>query len=190
MTSVEISDRLKAGSILNLSVSVIHLRAAKMTEGNEQVDEILTFAISREIEAYEFYMALAGRMSNPATGKLFEDLARDELEHRAKLELEVMKIGRVVTASPPRPDAQKLANIRIADYMVDPGGLLDLDYEDALFLGMKKEKTSFRLYVDLAALMDDEDSHEVLLTLAEEEARHKMQLEAEYDKLKLKGDKQ
>ena len=44
-------------------------------------DEILEFAIAREIEANRFYLALAERVANPEIRKVFEDLAAEELEH-------------------------------------------------------------------------------------------------------------
>jgi rubrerythrin len=57
----------------------------------------------------------------------------------------------------------------------------DLDYQDALVLAMKEEKAAFRLYSDLAAATDDEALRETLLALAQEEARHKLRFEIEYD---------
>jgi hypothetical protein len=55
---------------------------------------------------------------------------------------------------------------------VDVADSIDVDYEDLLLLAMKKEKVSFRLYVDLAGVVADEDLHETLLSLAEEEAEN------------------
>ncbi|MHC4574425.1 MAG: ferritin family protein, partial [Planctomycetota bacterium] len=42
-------------------------------------DEILDFAIAREVEANEFYMQLAERMDNPAMRKVFDEFAIEEL---------------------------------------------------------------------------------------------------------------
>jgi rubrerythrin len=150
------------------------------------IDDILEFAISREVEANEFYTLLADRVRNPAMAELLLEFAKEELEHKAKLELEVMKRGKVVTEAAREAEAKKLADFKMADYMVDVGDQLDMDYEDLLLLAMKKEKVSFRLYVDLAAMVNDEESHEVLVSLAEEEARHKVQCEIEYDEMVLK----
>jgi len=151
------------------------------------VDEILEFAIAREVEANEFYMVLAGRVENPAMRELILEFAKEELEHKAKLELEVMKRGQVVVEAEREDKAKELADFRIADYIVDVGDWLYMDYVDLLLLAMKKEEVSFRLYVDLAGMVNDEDSHEVLLSLAEEEARHKIRFEIEYDETVLKG---
>lgn len=149
----------------------------------DAIDEILEFAISREVEANEFYTALADKVSNSAMSRLLKDLAEEELEHKTKLELEIMKIGDVVQQAPRSPDADEKARLKISDYIVEDGGQLDMEYEDLLLLGMKKEKASFRLYIDLAEMIDDKQLHETLLEIAEEEARHKMRFEIEYDNL-------
>jgi rubrerythrin len=46
---------------------------------------------------------------------------------------------------------------------------------------MKAEKAAFRLYHDLAATTDDANLRNVLLGLAQEEAKHKLRFEIEYD---------
>jgi rubrerythrin len=143
--------------------------------------EILEFAIARELEAYNFFMALAQRVGSPEIAKVFEDLAREELEHKAKLELELIKIGRAL------PAEQKAA-IPEHEYVIsDSNVVLDMGYKDVLLLGMEKEEASFRTYVNLIPNVNDEGSREVLLALAEEEVKHKLRFEAEYDLLLKKG---
>lgn len=149
----------------------------------DAINEILEFAISREVEANEFYTALADKVSNSAMSRMLKDLAEEELEHKTKLELEVMKIGDVVKQAPRSPDADEIARLKISDYIVEDGGQFDMEYGDLLLLGIKKEKASFRLYIDLAEMIDDKQLHETLLEIAEEEARHKMRFEIEYDNL-------
>lgn len=48
---------------------------------------------------------------------------------------------------------------------------------------MEKERRSFRFYVEFAGMMWDEEVHGMLLELTEEEARHLIWLEMEYDGL-------
>jgi rubrerythrin len=140
-------------------------------------DEILEFAIAREVEAYNFFMALAERVETSEIAKVFEDLAKEELEHKAKLELELIKIGKTL------PAAEKVT-IPEHDYIIsDVKSALDMDYKDVLLLGMEKEEASFRTYVSLLANVDDEESREVLLAIAEEEVKHKLRFEIEYDML-------
>jgi len=146
-------------------------------------EEILQFAIAREVEANKFYLALAKRVADERIRKTLEDLAEEELEHKAKLELEVMKTGSVL------PAEQKVT-IPEHEYIVsDDERALDMDYRDILMLGMEKEEAAFRTYINLIPSVEDEESREVLLALAEEEVRHKIRFETEYDMLlKKSGD--
>jgi rubrerythrin len=139
--------------------------------------DILEFAVSKEVEAYHFYMALARRVDSHKVQQALEDLAKEELEHRARLELEIMKSGRTVTTEqrPPRSDS---------DYILsDSDSPLDMDDRDMLLLGMEKEEAAFRTYVNLVGRVHDEESQELLLALAEEEVKHKLRFENEYDEL-------
>jgi len=142
-----------------------------MTDRIDSVDEILEFAIAREVEANQLYTYMASRMKNPEMRKVCEELAKEELEHKAKLELEVMKRGEVVHG------------ICISDYMTDAGDEIDMDYEELLIFAIKKEDISVSFYTDLAAVVKDEESREALLALAEEETEHKQRFEVEYDNL-------
>jgi len=150
------------------------------------VNEILQFAIAREVEANEFYTALADRVESPAMAELILEFAKEELEHKAKLELEVMKRGEVTPKLQAEAEKKKLDDFKMADYIADVGDSLDVDYEDLLLFAIKKEKISFRLYADLAGVVADEELHETLLSLAEEEAGHKARFEIEYNEEVLK----
>jgi rubrerythrin len=140
-------------------------------------EEILEFAIAREVEAHNFYMALAERVQSPEIAKVFEELAKEELEHKAKLELEVIKTGKTLSPT-------EKVTIPDHEYIIsDVDSALDMDYKDVLMLGMEKEEAAFRTYVNLIASVHDEESQEVLMALAEEEVKHKLRFETEYDLL-------
>ena len=46
---------------------------------------------------------------------------------------------------------------------------------------MEKEEAAFRTYVNMVAEARDEQTQELLLALAEEEVKHKLRFETEYD---------
>lgn len=146
----------------------------------DSIDEVLEFAIDREIEANQFYSDLALRAENTAMRKVFEDFAKEELGHKSKLE--AMKKNQVITP------AGKVTDLKIADYTVDVEPGPNMDYTDALILAMKKEKASFHLYTDLADVVENHAQRELFLGLAQEEARHKLRFEMEYDTVVLKED--
>ena len=147
----------------------------------ESIGEILEFAVAREVAANRFYKDLAEKVESPAMRELLAEFAKEELQHKEKLELEMMKEGIVVTT------VGKLAGLRGSDYIVDVESAADMGYKALLALAIKKEKLAVRLYVDLAALVDDAESREMLLSLAEEEAGHKARFEIEYEEFVLKG---
>ncbi len=146
----------------------------------ESVEEVLDFAIAREIESRDFYMKLAERMENPAMQKVFENFATEELGH--KLKLEGIKRGQILLVP------QQVQSLNIADYVVDVEPQPDMDYAEALVLAMRKEKAAYRLYLDLAAVGEDEELTDMFLSLAQEEAKHKLRFEIEYDDIVLKED--
>jgi len=141
----------------------------------DSYEEALEFAIDREIDANQFYLALAERVDSTEMRKVFEDLAQEELEHKAKLELELMKMGKTVEIRQP-PDTPQRTYI-----ISDNQSLLDMDYKDILMLGVEKEEAAFRTYVNLVPNAYDSESREVLMSLAQEEVRHKLRFQMELD---------
>jgi rubrerythrin len=140
------------------------------------IGEILEFAIEREGEAVEFYMAMADRVKNPAIQKFFEDLVTEELEHKSRLELEMMKEGIVARTVGVLPETS------LDRTTVDLGQVRSqMDYQEALDVAIRKERRSFRLYARLAGLVAEVEFSETLLSLAEEEARHLTALEEQYE---------
>lgn len=138
------------------------------------VDGLLDFAVQKEEEANKFYNDLAGKMDRPSMRQVFQDFAKEELKHKEKL-LGV-KAGKSL-----EPAEKKVVDLKIGDYLVDVAPSEDMDYQEALILAMKKEKASFKLYTDLAATTEDGNLESLMLGLAQEEAKHKLRLEMEYD---------
>ena len=138
------------------------------------VDDILDFAILQEEAAAEFYTELAERADRPEMREAFEDFAEEENSHKKKLMS--LKKGKTFKLAD-----EKVADLRIGDYLPDVAFLPDMDFQEALILAMKKEKAAFRLYHDLAEQATDRNARTVFLTLAMEEAKHKLRFELEYD---------
>jgi rubrerythrin len=145
----------------------------------ETVDEILDYAIQREQKAADLYTGLAEKMEREAMKQVFLDFANEEKGHKAKLM--AVKKGQKLVIKP-----QQVADLKIGDYLADVEATADLDYQKALILAMKSEKEAFQLYSDLAASADDMQMKELFTGLAQEEAKHKLRFELEYDKVILK----
>ena len=145
------------------------------------VDDILDFAIANEIEAHKFYTDLAAKMNNRTMKQVFLDFAAEEQTHK-KL-LEDAKAGRKVLLS-----REKVANLKIAEFTVAVEPAPNMDFKDALILAMQKEKKAFHLYSSLAHVVEDKAAAELFGSLAQQEAKHKLRFELEYDEIVLKED--
>lgn len=140
----------------------------------ESVENILDFAIEKEQEAANFYMDLAEKMATGGMKKIFEEFSREEMRHKEKLM--GVKSGKQLKLS-----GKKVTDLKIGDYLVDVEATPDMTYQDALILAMKNEKAAYKLYNELANLADDEEIKNLMLSLAQEEAKHKLRFELEYD---------
>ena len=138
--------------------------------------DVIRLAIQREEEAYSFFMAMSKAIKSLGIASMFKDLAKEELEHKEKLKLELMKLGEVVREDKPSKLMEDLFYIEADEFE-------QIDYADMLRLCIEKEDISFRLYLNLASQIHNEDSREALLAMAEEELRHKIRFENEYAKL-------
>jgi rubrerythrin len=145
-----------------------------MTEFNT-IDDVLEFAINDEQRASDLYAGLATTSRNREIQKMFEQFSKEELGHKKKLE--AIKSGSITAVS-----KKEVQDLKIGDYLVEVNTSRDdLDYQEALIIAMKEEKAAFRLYSDLADRTNHTDLKETFLKLAQEEAKHKLRFEIEYD---------
>jgi rubrerythrin len=143
-------------------------------ESFQSVDGVLDFAIDREQEAVDFYTDLAAKVKRPDMKSLFKQFAEEEKGHKAKLQ--GVKQGKQLL-----PAEKQVLDLQMSDYLVAEEPTEGLTYQKALILAMKKEKVSFKLYTDLAATAPSDDLKNTFLILSQEEARHKLRFEVEYD---------
>ncbi len=141
------------------------------------INDVLDFAIDREEEAAQFYTDLASKMDRDWMRKVFQDFAKEEQGHKAKLV--GVKAGKI-----PLLTQAQVMDLKIGDYLVKIDAdkqAADLDYQQALIVAMKKEKAAFKLYTDLANQTNEPEFVALFQSLAQEEAKHKLRFELEYD---------
>jgi rubrerythrin len=143
------------------------------------IEKIFDFAIAKEMESNLFYLNLSKMAVRPEIKEVFESIASEELIHKKKIE-EVAK-GKYKF-----PPIGTIPDMKIADYTVADEPTPSIAYQDALVLAMKKEEASFKLYSDLANISSDAAVKDTFLGLAQEEAKHKLRFEIEYDEHILK----
>jgi len=141
----------------------------------DSVDKVLDFAIQKEQDAADLYNMLAGKVKQKYMKTVFEEFAMEEMGHKAKLQN--IKKGDF-DFSPP---SQKIMDLKIAETLEDAPVDEDIDYQQALILAMKAEKAAYKLYHDLAGITEDAKIKDIFLGLAQEEAKHKLRFEIEYD---------
>ena len=139
----------------------------------ESVRDVLEFAIAKEAEAQAFYTKLARRVTDPALRKEVKSFALDELRHGIRLQ--AIKEGETAFLD------DEVGSLGIAETVPQVRVRSDMSYKDLLILAMDREKAAFRIYSNLASIAKTRECRDTLLLLAQEEARHKLRLEIEYD---------
>ena len=136
--------------------------------------DVLEFAIRKEEEAAELYTGLARNMEQPHMAKIFEEFAAEEREHKRK-------ILTVLTGRPAWIPQPRIADLNISDHLLDVVPSPDMDYQHALIIAMKAEKAAYKMYMNLSDAAEDEGMKDLFYLLAQEEAKHKLRFEIEYD---------
>jgi len=148
-------------------------------ESFKTIDEILDFAMEAEQKAVDFYNDLAERIKNEEMKPVFIEFAQEEVKHKAKLKK--IKEERIFDIP-----SEKIADLKISDYVDHVVIKPDMSYQEALIVAMNREKASFNLYTRLSGKTDNPQLKEMFLSLAQEESKHKLRFEMEYDEFVLR----
>ena len=144
------------------------------------IEKILDYAISNEEKAAALYYELAEKVERPGMREAFLHFAKEEEGHKARL-LKI-KEGQM-----PAVIEEKVANLGITESLDEPKTAPNMTYQEALLFAMKAEKAAFVLYTKLAEATSDAGLQRVFRGLAQEEAKHKLRFEIEYDDHILEG---
>ena len=142
----------------------------------ESLNDVLTFAIRREHDAYELYMMFRNMVKDPGAKALLEDLANQELGHKNLLE-NALKGGTIARIG----GQKKIQDLRLSDYMVTEEVGPDSSPQDVMLFAMKKEEEAYNIYHMLLGNYEGTEIEELFARLAQEELRHKETLEREYE---------
>jgi rubrerythrin len=139
------------------------------------IKEVLQFAILKEEASYKLYRELAEIMKDERTKLIFEGLNKNELQHRNNLEFELIKHGHTVDDT-----AFEFSDTEKA-YLDADDQFREMTYVDALKMAIRKERAAFRLYSELMVQTRNPEFHDLFFELAQEEMRHVIQFEDEYN---------
>jgi len=140
----------------------------------KNIDDIIAYAIERELEAETFYLEAAKDSDFSGAKQLFEDFAKEESKHKTMLEnLDKEQINSFVPETVP--------DLKRSDYLVDMTYEKGMGFADILRLAMKREEKANKLYLDLAQKAGMDQIKKLFEKLAQEESKHKYGLESMYD---------
>ena len=148
-----------------------------MDEQFDSFEQVLDYAIDREINSRLYYLALAQKASSLELRELLTELADEELRHQKKLARVKQRQFKMLTGDMPP------MNLGIAESLPESPPHPEMSPLEALRVAMVKEKFAYRLYHELALVAANEELVELFLALAHEEANHKVRLELLYDDL-------
>ena len=142
------------------------------------LDDILEFAISKEMEAEQFYLSLCEEETLSGNRQTFQEFAKEEQKH-VKL-LQDLQAGGVVEGTEDY-HFKWIKDIKRSNLVLDIEYKKGMNYRDILMLAIKREEKALKLYNDLQDRADTDNSKKVFKILCQEEAKHKLALESMYD---------
>ena len=133
-------------------------------------------AILMEEQSHSLYVSALKMVLSQGSKTLLENLADDELQHKAKLQ-EVKKTG-----SWRRFDSRvkDIVDLQILDRVEDVRLSEDATYEEILVFAGKREKETHEYYLELGTRLANTSAGDVFRKLADEELGHKNKIEKEY----------
>ena len=140
----------------------------------ETFDEIMEYAIEKEIEAATFYEEVSRQEIYSGAKDVFEEFAKEERKHQAMLEnFSKENIEHYII--------EKIPDLKRSDYLVEIPYGPGMPYADILRLAMKREEKALKFYTDFSEKADKEEHKQLFQILAQEEAKHKLKLETILD---------
>ncbi|MHA1882812.1 MAG: ferritin-like domain-containing protein [Candidatus Thorarchaeota archaeon] len=141
-------------------------------------EELISLAIKREEEAYDFYMDSSKKSELSSSGKLLEDLAKQEVGHKEKLK---EALGDGVCDTFTCTSVGEVEDLDLSKYLVDIPLDASSSPQDILVVAIKREEAATNFYKALSELTQHTAHRTVFETLAKEEQEHKDILQEMYD---------
>ena len=148
----------------------------------DELTELLDTAIYKEIASEALYSAAQGKTDDPGTKTLLKELAAEEKGHQVRL-----KKLKDKEFSKQDWHREKVADLKISDYLTGAETLEGAGIQDTLIFAMKKEQGSVEFYSRMMGAIADEAAKRVCEGLVHDELKHKLRLEVFYDDLFFKG---
>jgi rubrerythrin len=140
---------------------------------DETVGSILKKAAKKENELYLLYKNAGKCVKDAHIKTILKRFASEELEHEQAIKnfnIDGLKKQKIkIKKASQQVLLQYLTGKSLSDYS---------DFEDVLIYATKLEKKAFEFYSNLSKCIDNPDLKELFIWLAQEESRHKEDIEA------------
>lgn len=139
-------------------------------------EELVNYAIEKEIEAASFYEEVAGKEMFSGSKEMFKEFAKEERKHQKMLEGILSDKGKLSEYK-----FEWIPDMKRSNYLVEMKYQQGMHYRDILMIAMKREEKALAFYNDAANENKNKDHVKIFRVLAQEEAKHKLGLEKLYD---------
>jgi rubrerythrin len=144
----------------------------------EELSELWDTAIYREIASQAMYLEAQREADDPAAKAMLAELAAEELKHA-----DVLRKMKEAGCNPQDLNRAPLADLGISEYLSAPETLEGAGLQEVLIFAMKREAQSVAFYTGMMGTLRQESAKKLYARLAQEELKHKMKLELEYEKM-------
>jgi len=136
------------------------------------MDAIVEMCIDQEQQAIDLYSLARDQAKDDASRQKFQELVDMETEH--KVALKKFEIEKYLELPP--------ADLKVTDYLMEPELKDNMTTQEIIILAAKREDKTARMYQDLADhFKSDKKLNTFFQMMADEELRHKHDLETEYE---------
>lgn len=150
---------------------------------NDELAEVWDNAIYKEIASQSLYVEAQRDTEDPAAVKMLEELASEELKHA-----EILRKMKDAGWESRDLNMASLPDLKLSDYLKGPDTLQGAGLQEVLIFAMKREEESMAFYSRLMSVFRQETAKLLCARLAQEELKHKMKLELEYQELLPEGE--
>ncbi len=144
----------------------------------DELGELWDTAIYKEIASQSLYIEAQRETDDPAAKAMLVELAAEELKHA-----DTLRKFKEAGWQPADWNRANLTDIKLSDYLSGPDTLEGAGLQEVLIFAMKREHQSVVFYSQMMGALRLRAAKMLCSRLAQEELKHKMKLEMEYEKL-------
>lgn len=147
------------------------------------IDDLLLDAMNAEVKAKLFYLDASKKAQSSAGKRFFREMADSEQEHYEHVESIIESRNEGIKLQLIQPQDMKKVRSEVEGEF-EPN---KNEIAEVLTLGIKAEQDACERYKKISEMINDPEGKEIFDTLAEDERRHKDNLEMQFYQISNKG---